>query len=94
MGYEIKMAEKSLFKTLVVLIFYLFVLFFHIYSFLCLPKNDVEIFNQVLNCLFYPMFKEYSFTEELLYVFNNVYFVLYFAMFYIYEYIHIFKCFN
>ena len=89
MGYEIKMAEKSLFKTLVVLIFYLFVLFFHIYSFLCLPKNDVEIFNQVLNCLFYPMFKEYSFTEELLYVFNNVYFVLYFAMFYIYEYIHI-----
>lgn len=89
MKYEIKIAENSLFKTLVVLIFYLFVLFFHIYSFLYLPKNDVEIFNQVLNCLSYPMFREYSFTEELLYVFNNIYFVLYFAMFYIYEYVHI-----
>lgn len=89
MKYEIKIAENSLFKTLVVLIFYLFVLFFHIYSFLYLPKNDVEIFNQVLNCLSYPMFREYSFTEELLYIFNNIYFVLYFAMFYIYEYVHI-----
>lgn len=89
MKYEIKNAENSLFKTLIVLLFYLFVLFLSIYSFLYHPKTEEEIFNGVLNYLNYPMFKEYDFIERLLYIFNSMFFVLYFSLFYIYEHIHI-----
>ena len=91
MKYEIKNAENSLFKTLIVLVFYLIVLFLSIYTFLYHPKTEEEIFNGILNYLNYPMFKEFNFTESLLYIFNNMFFVLYFSIFYIYIHIYIYE---
>lgn len=88
MKYEVKFAENSILKTFVVLVFYLSVLIFSMYMFMMRPHEEDEIFNRILNYLNYPIFSEYNFIDNLLYIFNNLYFLLYFVMFYIYEYIY------
>lgn len=87
MKYEVKFAENSIIKTFIVMFFYMFVLIFSMYSFTMKSYDDVELFNKILNYLNYPIFSEYNFIDNLLYIFNTVYFVLYFVIFYVYEYI-------
>lgn len=87
MKYEIKNATNSTLKSIVVLFFYLFALFFSMYAFQMSSHDEAEVINRIINYLNYPIFKEYIFTEKLLYIFNNVYFLFYFVMFYIYEFV-------
>lgn len=87
MKYEVKFAENSIIKTFIVMAFYIFVLIFSMYSFAMKSYDDAELFNKILNYLNYPIFSEYNFVDNLLYIFNAVYFVLYFVIFYVYEYI-------
>lgn len=87
MKYEIKNAENTVVKILVFLVFYIFALFLTLFLFMNEHREPEVILNKILNALCYPAFKEYAFTDNLLYIFNNMFFVLYFAMFYIYEYV-------
>ncbi len=87
MKYEIKNAENAILKTLIVLIFYIFVLIISMYSFIARPYEELELFNKILNYLSYPAINEYTLADNLLYIFSNLYFVLYFVIFYIYEYL-------
>lgn len=89
MKYEIKNAENTTFKTIIALAFYIFALLTSMFIFTNSQHEDEIIFNKVLNYLCYPVFKEYLFNENLLYIFNNMSFALYFAIFYIYEHISI-----
>lgn len=89
MKYEIKNAENTALKTFVVMVFYIFSLFISMFIFSNIQQEDVVKFNKILSYLCYPIFKEYLFNENLLYIFNNIFFALYFAIFYIYEYINI-----
>ncbi len=87
MKYELKNAENTTFKTLVCLIFYIFALMLTMYLFMNRHREAEEILNEIINCLCYPVFREYVLTDNLLYIFNNMYFVLYFAFFYMYEHL-------
>lgn len=89
MKYEIKNAENTVLKTSVVIIFYIFSLLISMFIFTNIQHEDTIISNKIINYLCYPIFKEYLFSEKLLYIFNNVSFALYFSIFYIYEYISI-----
>lgn len=89
MRFEIKNAENTTFKTIIALAFYICALFFAMYIFMNEYQEPEEILNKIINCLCYPVFKEYLFQDSLFYIYNNVYFLLYFAIFYIYEHISI-----
>lgn len=89
MKYEIKNAENTVLKTSGVMVFYIFALLISMFIFTNTRHEDTITFNKIINYLCYPIFKEYVFNENLLYIFNNISFVLYFSMFYIYEYINI-----
>lgn len=89
MKYEIKNAENTALKTSVVIIFYILALLISMFIFTNTQHEDAIIFNKIINYLCYPIFKEYSFNENLLYIFNNISFVLYFVIFYIYEHISV-----
>ena len=87
MKYEIKNAENTTLKTSIVIIFYIFALLISMFIFNNSKHEDIIISNKILNYLCYPIFKEYSLNESLLYIFNNASFVLFFSFFYIYEHV-------
>lgn len=87
MKYEINYAKNSIMKTFIVLIFYIFVLILSMYLFCLKTHEETELENQILKFLTYPIMKEYSYFDILLYIFGNLYFVLYFTFYYIYEYL-------
>lgn len=87
MKYEIKNAENSILKTLVVIVFYILALLISMFLFTNIQHEETIINNKILNYLCYPIYKEYLFDENLLYIFNNMYFLLYFVIFYIYEHL-------
>lgn len=87
MKYEIKNAENSLYKTIIAIIFYLCALLFIMSLFNNNYHEDIEIHSKILSYLNYPIFKEYMFSDVLLYIFNNMYFLLYSVIFYIYEHL-------
>lgn len=89
MKYEIKNAENTTLKTSVVIVFYIFALLISMFIFTNTRYEDAITLNKIINYLCYPVFKEYLFQDNLLYIFNNMSFALYFAIFYIYEHISI-----
>lgn len=87
MNYELKYAEKAILKSIAVLILYLIFLIINMYFFSIKLHDENEVHNIILNYICYPIFNEYNFSESLLYLFNNLYFVLLFTIYYVYEYL-------